>query len=112
MKTAARNGKHGYSFGKRNVLRFDLNESREGFCRRGRRRSLHAEGQNTEKVLEPTSSGTRNLQDENIRSGVESRGWCVNLKTVTEIRRSSVVTQWPYAPSDCRDGRLAGLFRL
>ena len=30
-----------YSFGKRNVLRFVLNESREGFCWRGRGRSFH-----------------------------------------------------------------------
>ena len=35
MKTAARNLKHGRSrvLGKINVLRYDLNESREGFCR-------------------------------------------------------------------------------
>ena len=43
-----------YSFGKRNILRFDLNESREGFYRRGRERSFHVEGLQTEKVLEPT----------------------------------------------------------
>ena len=54
MKTAARNGKHGYSFGKRNVLRFDLNESREGFCRRGRGRSFPVDGPKTKKVQEPT----------------------------------------------------------
>ena len=47
------NGKHGYSFGKRNVLRFDLNESREGFCRRGRGRSFHVDGPKTEKAREP-----------------------------------------------------------
>ena len=35
-----------YSFGKRNILRFDLNESREGF---------HVEGQQTEKAQEPTA---------------------------------------------------------
>ena len=29
------------SFGKRNVLRLHLNESREGFCGRGRGRSFH-----------------------------------------------------------------------
>ena len=42
------------SFGKRNVLRFDLNESRESFCRRRRGRSFHVEGLKTEKVREPT----------------------------------------------------------
>ena len=51
-------------FGKRNVLRLDVKESREGFCRRGRGRSFHVEGPKTEKVREPTvgSLGTRNLE--------------------------------------------------
>ena len=40
--------KHGYSFGNKNVLRFDLNESREGFCWRGRGRSSHVK--KTEKA--------------------------------------------------------------
>ena len=31
----------------------------------------------------------RNLEAESIRSGVESTGGCVELKTVTEIRQSS-----------------------
>ena len=31
-----------------------MNESREGFYRRGRERSFHVEGLQTEKVLEPT----------------------------------------------------------
>ena len=34
-------------------------------------------------------SGTRNLEAESIRSGAESTGGRVKLKTVTEIRRSS-----------------------
>ena len=34
-------------------------------------------------------SGARNLETESIRSGAESTGRCVKLKTVTEIRRSS-----------------------
>ena len=34
-------------------------------------------------------SGVRNLEAESIRSGVESMGGCVKLKTVAEIRRSS-----------------------
>ena len=41
-----------YNFGKRNVLRLHLNESREGFCRRGRGRSFHEP--KTEKAREPT----------------------------------------------------------
>ena len=43
-----------YSFGKRNVFRLHLNESREGFCRRERGRSFHVDGQKTEKAREPT----------------------------------------------------------
>ena len=42
-----------YNFGKRNVLGLDLNESREGFCRRGRGRSFHIDGPKTEKAREP-----------------------------------------------------------
>ena len=44
-----------YSFGKRNVFRLDLNESREGFCQRGRGRSFHVDGPSTEKAQEPTA---------------------------------------------------------
>ena len=36
------------------LFRLDLNESREGFCRRGRGRSFHADGLKTEKTQEPT----------------------------------------------------------
>ena len=32
----------------------NLNESREGFCRRGRGRSFHVDGPKTEKAREPT----------------------------------------------------------
>ena len=46
-----------YNLGKRNVFRLDLNESREGFCRRGRGRSFHVDGPKTEKALEPTVKG-------------------------------------------------------
>ena len=42
------------SFGKRNVLKFDLNYSKESFCRRGRGRSFNAEGPKTEQAREPT----------------------------------------------------------
>ena len=42
-----------YNFGKRNVFRLDLNESREGFCRRVRGRSFHVDGPKTEKAREP-----------------------------------------------------------
>ena len=51
-----------YSFGKRSVLRFDLNVSTEGFCQRGRGRSLHVEGPKTEKAWEPT--------EENLAMGI------------------------------------------
>ena len=55
MKTTAWNRKHGRSIvlGK-DILRFDLNESRDGFCGRGRGRSFHVEGLKTEKAWEPT----------------------------------------------------------
>ena len=33
---------------------FDLNESREGYCRRGRGRSFYVEGPKAEKAREPT----------------------------------------------------------
>ena len=42
-----------YNLGKRNVFRLDLNESREGLCRRGRGRSFHVDGPKTEKAREP-----------------------------------------------------------
>ena len=41
-------------FWKRNVFRLHLNESREGFCWRGRGRSFHVDGPKTKKVREPT----------------------------------------------------------
>ena len=60
MKTAARNGKRGYSFWKRKILRFYVNEPRKGFCRRGRGRSLLVGGPKTEKcwtcLLWPSSA--------------------------------------------------------
>jgi len=49
-----------YCFGKRNVFRLDLKESREGFCQRGGGRSFHVEGPKTEKVAGTNS--TRNLE--------------------------------------------------
>ena len=42
-----------YNFGKRNVFRFHLNESRDDFSWRGRRRSFHDDGLKTAKVQEP-----------------------------------------------------------
>ena len=54
MKTAARKTWQVYNVEKRNVLRFNLNESREGICRRGRGRSFHVDGQKTKKAREPT----------------------------------------------------------
>ena len=43
-----------YNFVKTNVFRLDLNESREGFCRRGRGRSFSVDGPKTEKAPGPT----------------------------------------------------------
>ena len=42
-----------HSFGKQNVFRLHLNESREGFCRRERGRSLPVDGPDREKAREP-----------------------------------------------------------
>ena len=53
MKTAARTKKRlVYILGKRNVFMLHLNESREGFCRRGRGMSFHVDGPKTEKARE------------------------------------------------------------
>ena len=38
------------------VLRLDLNESMEGFCREERGRSFHVQGPKTEKAEEPTKN--------------------------------------------------------
>ena len=51
-----------YCFWKRNVLSFDLKESREGFCQRGKGRSIHVKGPKTEKAQEPTVQGTWSLR--------------------------------------------------
>ena len=56
-----------YSFGKINVFRSDFNESREGFCQRGRGRSLYVDGPKTKKVQGPkVESGVRKLDVESI----------------------------------------------
>ena len=85
---------YGYSFWKRNVLRFDLNESWKGFCQRWRGRSFYVEGPKTKKVREPTVESLMQgiWRPESIRSRVESvgLGGYVKLKIVTEIRQSSV----------------------
>ena len=80
-----------YNFGKRNVFRLDLNESRKAFCQKVRGRSFHVDGQKTEKAWGTNSgeSGVKNLEPESIRSRAESAGRCVKVKTVTEIRQSS-----------------------
>ena len=53
-----------YSLGKRNVFRLYVNESREGFYRRGRGRSFHVDGPKTEKAREPTKQGSRVWREE------------------------------------------------
>ena len=56
MKAEAQNVKHGRPIilRKRFVFKFDLKESTESFCRRGRGRSFHVEEPKTEMVREPT----------------------------------------------------------
>ena len=89
MKAEAQNVKHGRPIilRKRFVFKFDLKESTESFCRRGRGRSFHAEGAEERKGAGTSSgkSGTRNLEAESIRSRAESMGRCVKLKTVTDF---------------------------
>ena len=62
-----------YGFWKRNVSRLHFKESREGFCRRGRERSLK-----TEKGAGTNSgeSGVRILEAESIRSRAEYARVC------------------------------------
>ena len=65
-----------YDFGKRNVFRLDLNESRNGFCRRGRGSSFHVDGQKTEKEREPTINTDRRRrrrqQEKRILNGMDT----------------------------------------
>ena len=61
-----------------------MNESRQGFCLRGRGRSyiFHVDGPKTEKARElivEIESGARNLEAESMRSRAESTGGCVKL---------------------------------
>ena len=49
---------------KKKVFRLDLNESREGFCRRGRGRSFHVDGPKTEKAREPTVDSQQQQQQQ------------------------------------------------
>ena len=64
-----------YDFGKRNVFRLDLNESRNGFCRRGRGRSFQVDGPKTEKEREPTTNtdrrGRRRQQEKRMLNGTD-----------------------------------------
>ena len=93
MTTAARNRKHGRStvLGKINVFRLHLNESREGFCRRGRGCVIPCRWTENRKGAGTNSgeSGARNLEAESVRSRAESTEGCVKLKMVTVIRWSS-----------------------
>ena len=63
-----------------------MNAFRESFCGRGRGRPFHVDGLKTEKARKPTVESVVR----GIRSRAGSTGGCVKLKTVTEIRRSSV----------------------
>ena len=78
-----------YSFGKRNVFRLHLNESREGFCQ-SKGKAISCRSTENRKGVESNSeeSGLRHLEAESIRSRAESTGGCVKLKTLTEIRRN------------------------
>ena len=74
-----------YNFGKRNVFRLDLNESKEGFCPRGRGRSFRVNGPKTEKAREPTvESQMRGIWRLRVSEAERRvRAERVKLKTVT-----------------------------
>ena len=72
-----------HSFGKINVFTLHLNDSREGFSQRGRGRSFHVDGPETEEEEKEKKkkkkggtnsavSGARNLEAESIRSRTDS----------------------------------------
>ena len=61
---------------KRNVLRLDLKECREGFFRKGKGRSFHVEGS---KTKEKENRSTSNLETESIRSRTDSTRGCAFL---------------------------------
>ena len=65
-----------YCFGKRNVLKLDLNESRDVFFHTGRGRLFHVERPKVEKA-NSGMSGMRNIEAESIRNRGESMGGCV-----------------------------------
>ena len=112
-----------YNFGKINIFRLNLNESREGFCRRGRESSFHVVGLKTKKAQEPTENrkgpgtnsgeaGMRNLEAETIRKW--SREYRkVHMNTLIQHKRQTKQTQsttagsriqtWPQpVPPACR----------
>ena len=91
MKTAAWKTWQVCSFGKRILLRFDLKESREGFCQERKGKVIPCRMTKDKKGtgINSRESGTTNMEAESIKSRAESTGGCVKLKTVTEIRWSS-----------------------
>ena len=88
----------GLQSGKRNVFRLPLNESKEGFCRRGRERAFHVDCSNTEKAWEPR---VESLVRGTWRLRVSEAEFTVRHFDVTNI--SHYVTprdsSWPPAPS-------------
>ena len=78
-----------YNLGQRNVFRLDLNESRDGFCWRGKGKSFHVDGPKKQKGAEINSgeSSARNLEAEGIRSWAESTGSAGRVCKVEESHR-------------------------
>ena len=85
----ARNRKMaGRQFWEKKSSRLDLNESREGFCRRGRGRSFLVDGVKQKKAREPTvESLVRGIW--RLRVSEAERRAREKLKTVTDIIWSS-----------------------
>ena len=63
-----------------------------GFLSERKGKDTPCRGAEDAKTSGPESgkSGTRILEAEKLQSWAESTGWCAKLKTITEIRRSSV----------------------
>ena len=66
---------------KRNIFRLHLNESREGFCRRGRGRSFHVDGPKTEKARARSATCVVNHPLAWIKTGRESAQMKQNVQS-------------------------------
>ena len=80
-----------YCFWEKKYFEFEFERVQRGFLSEWTGNSIPCRGAQDGKGTGTVSgkSGTRNLGAKSIRSGAESTGGCVKLKTVTEIRQNS-----------------------